>query len=225
MNQMLKSGYGLARLQRYPALEYRCPGCAIVVVGVPAIHDIPDWRPASPPVNVPGDGLGWRSCPKQTCRTIVAVQYTYLTEDSGTVVTTWPTALVPLAAGSLPPQITECMLEATKCHSIGCNRAASAMLRRTLEVVCEEQEATGKTLKERLAHLNKNVSLPEGLFDGLDLIKLLGNDAVHVELKTFDSIGPAHVGLGIEIVNHLLGSLYGAIEVRKKLEALRKKQE
>jgi hypothetical protein len=56
----------------------------------------------------------------------------------------------------------------------------------------------------------------------LDNLRLLGNDAAHVELKDFDRIGQTEAELAIEIVKELLKGVYQYEDLIARLEALRR---
>lgn len=62
------------------------------------------------------------------------------------------------------------------------------MVRRTLEDLCADRGADGPNLKARLAALSDRVALAQALVEGLDTLRLLGNDAAHVDLKDFDQV-------------------------------------
>ena len=72
------------------------------------------------------------------------------------------------------------------------------MVRKCLEAMCEERGGTGSNLYQRIQSLKGKVILPPDLFDGLDELRLLGNDAAHVESKDYDNIGRQEVELAIE---------------------------
>jgi hypothetical protein len=73
------------------------------------------------------------------------------------------------------------------------------MVRRTLEELCD-QGAEGDDLKKRLRALRDKVILPEALLDGLNELRLLGNDATHVEARLYDDIGKEEAELALGVV-------------------------
>ena len=81
------------------------------------------------------------------------------------------------------------MKEAVACHAAGAYRAAAMMVRRLLEEICAENNATGNDLHKRLEALKSLVVLPQALFDAMGELKALGNDAVHIEARAYDNIG------------------------------------
>jgi hypothetical protein len=54
-------------------------------------------------------------------------------------------------------------------------------------------------------------------------IRLLGNDAAHVESKDYDSIGKPEVDAAIALCEQLLMAAYGYGELLAKLGSLKKK--
>jgi hypothetical protein len=63
------------------------------------------------------------------------------------------------------------------------------MIRRTLEEICQDRGATGNSLKARIEKLGERVVLPRELLEGADELRLLGNDAAHMQAQVYDSVG------------------------------------
>ena len=78
------------------------------------------------------------------------------------------------------------------------------MVRKTLEELCRERGAQGKDLKERIRDLGTKIVLPKELLDGLDDLRLLGNDAAHIESREYDQVGKEEVEIGIEFTKEVL---------------------
>lgn len=64
--------------------------------------------------------------------------------------------------------------------------------------------------------------LPADLFDGLDDLRLLGNDAAHVESRDYDEIGVQEVEVGIAFTKEVLKATYQYASLRQKLASLKK---
>jgi hypothetical protein len=96
------------------------------------------------------------------------------------------------------------------------------MIRRTLEELCQDKNAKGNTLKERISALQSAVILPQELFLALDDLRLLGNDAAHVEAKTYDSVGSEEIEAGIELTKEILKAVYQLNDLLSRLRALKK---
>ena len=60
------------------------------------------------------------------------------------------------------------------------------------------------------------------MLDGIDNLRLLGNDAAHIELKNFDGIGPEEVEVGILLSKELLKIVYQSSMLADRLKALKK---
>lgn len=60
---------------------------------------------------------------------------------------------------------------------------------------------------EQLVATSKR-ALPQELLDGADHLRLLGNDAAHIEGKTYQSIGEPEVRIAIDLTKELLKSAY-----------------
>lgn len=96
------------------------------------------------------------------------------------------------------------------------------MVRRTLEELCRDRGASGSSLKERLRSLASKVVLPQELLTGLDDLRLLGNDAAHIDSQEYNSVGQAEVEAGIAVAKEILKAVYQYAALVKQLKALKK---
>jgi hypothetical protein len=96
------------------------------------------------------------------------------------------------------------------------------MIRRTLEELCEDKGAAGANLKERLTALQATIVLPQGLLTALDDLRLMGNDAAHIEAKTYEAIGVSELEIAIELTKEILKAVYQLDDLLAKLRALKK---
>lgn len=115
--------------------------------------------------------------------------------------------------------------EAIKCHAQQCYVAAAMMVRKTLEEVCQHQGATGENLRQRIADLRQKIVLPQPMLDGLDDLRLLGNDAAHVESRDYDQIGRDQVEVAIDVTKEILKATYQYEEMMGRLTALKKRDD
>jgi uncharacterized protein DUF4145 len=115
-----------------------------------------------------------------------------------------------------------CLEEAVSCHANGCYVASGMMVRKTLEELCEDQGATGKNLKDRIAALRNIVLIPQELLDGLDDLRLLGNDAAHIEAKTFEQVGEEEAEVSLEFTKEILKAVYQYGHLLDRLRSLKK---
>lgn len=56
----------------------------------------------------------------------------------------------------------------------------------------------------------------------MDELRLLGNDAVHVESQVFDNVGREEVEIGIEFTKEILKAAYQYAGLLAKLKSLKK---
>jgi hypothetical protein len=96
------------------------------------------------------------------------------------------------------------------------------MVRKTLEELCLDRQAAGNNLKERIRSLGARVVLPQELLDGLDDLRLLGNDAAHIESQEFNKVGQEEVEIGIEFAKEVLKAVYQYSALLTRLRALKK---
>lgn len=96
------------------------------------------------------------------------------------------------------------------------------MVRRTLEELCDDKAAKGNNLKERIAALKNVAVVPADLLDAADELRILGNDAAHIEAKTYDQIGKDESELAIELAKELLKAVYQYASLVARLTALKK---
>lgn len=64
--------------------------------------------------------------------------------------------------------------------------------------------------------------LPQGLLQALDDLRLLGNDAAHIEAKTYDAIGKEELSIAIELTKEILKAVYQLDGLLVRLKALKK---
>jgi hypothetical protein len=58
--------------------------------------------------------------------------------------------------------------------------------------------------------------------DGLDDLRLLGNDAAHIESQEYTKVGKEEVEIGIEFAKEVLKAVYQYSALLSKLRALKK---
>jgi hypothetical protein len=159
-----------------------------------------------------------RICPNVKCKGIV-----FVIENLKGIVEIEPPQLLDFNPEGLPPRLAQALQEAVACHAAGAYRAAAMMVRRLLEVICEENNVAGANLHQRLESLRNAVVLPQPLFDAMDELKALGNDAAHVEARAYDNIGEAEAEDSIELAKEILKSLYQLKGLIARLQARKNK--
>jgi hypothetical protein len=138
------------------------------------------------------------------------------------VVAAYPALRIDFDPTDVPAKVLQTFEEALTCHATGCYIAAGMLIRKTLEQVCEERGAAGKTLQEKLSALKGKVILPEALFSAMDALRLLGNDAAHVESKSYDNVGKPEIDAGLVLAKEILKATYQLGSLLSQLHALKR---
>jgi hypothetical protein len=99
---------------------------------------------------------------------------------------------------------------------------AGTLVRKTIEQLCAERGATGNNLMDRIKSLRTRVTLPEELFEAADHLRLLGNDAAHVEAREYNQVGRDEVEAGIDLAKELIKAVYQYKSLVGRLQALRR---
>jgi hypothetical protein len=124
--------------------------------------------------------FGQRRCPNPECRTHI-----FFVLQNGKIVASYPAEKIDFDTVNLPASVVAAFEEAITCHANQCYIAGAIMVRKTLEELCRDRNAKGANLKERIRALGSKVVLPQELLDGLDDLRLFGNDAAHIESQEF----------------------------------------
>jgi hypothetical protein len=168
------------------------------------------------PTGIGASTVGIRVCPNHECRGLVLV----VIDKQGVIAL--PNEVLDFDSTDIPSTIAASLEEAIKCHSAQCYKAAALMVRRVLEELCEDNGATGNNLKERIASMSTKVVIPQTLLQAADHLRLLGNDAAHIEAKTYQSIGEPEVRLSIDLTKELLKGAYQYKGLLGRLTSLQK---
>ena len=199
-------------------ITLRCPHCRHFGAfgGIPNCADVL-WADHSGPTGVHIWSADMRCCPNPACMSLV-----FVVHMRGNICESYPPEIIDFDASNLPLRILETLEEAIKVHAAGCYKASALMVRRLLEELCQDKNAEGKDLKARLAALGGNIVVPHELLSGADDLRLLGNDAAHVEAKVYDDIGENEAAIAIELAKELLKAVYQYSALVAKLKALKK---
>jgi hypothetical protein len=157
------------------------------------------------------------ACPNKDCVGLIYI----ITDPADEIVSTHPAELIDFDATNIPADVKEALEEAIECHAHESYIAAAIMVRKTLEELCREKGATGDNLKARIEDLGSKIMIPKALLDGLDDLRLLGNDAAHIESRVFNDIGKNEVEVGIEFAKEVLKAVYQYSELLARLQALK----
>lgn len=191
-------------------LSIRCPSCGHIGT-FESLTNIPD-------LNANGLHFCQRRCPNPQCHGHVFCIH----DQTGTILRMYPPQRIGFEQKGIPPRIAKTFSEALSCQAESLHVASAIMIRRTLEELCEDKQAVGNDLKARIGQLRNNVVLPPELFAALDDLRLLGNDAAHIEAKTYDSVGSPEILVAIELTKEILKSVYQLDDLVARLRALKK---
>jgi hypothetical protein len=161
--------------------------------------------------------FGQRRCPNPDCHLHV-----FVVQERGKLLVAYPAERIDFDSTNLPPAVVAALEEAITCHASRCFVAAAIMVRKTLEELCHDRGATGPNLKARLSSLGTKVVLPIELLDALDHLRLLGNDAAHIESREYQQVGQEEVEVGLILTKEVLKSVYQYSALLGRLKALRK---
>lgn len=195
------------------ALSLRCPACRQMGSFEPIdrASDVVDQGSTNTP------WLGHRRCPNVDCHAHV-----FVVHKGREVIASYPPQRIDFDPSNIPERVVAAMNEAVSCHAESCFTAAAIMIRKTLEEVCADRGAKGNDLKARLERLRDEVLIPKELLDGLQDLRLLGNDAAHIEARVYDEIGEEEVVLAIDVVKELLKGVYQVGNLVARLKARRR---
>ena len=202
------------------ALPVLCPGCGRVGTFGPLGQDLAFLFQTAPSVPQRCTGVGHRQCPNPQCGTHVFVVYDMM--DQNKLVCAYPVGRVEFDSANVPDKVRRALDEALSCAANECYVAAAMLIRKTLEEVCNERNAHGGNLKDRVSDLRTKVTLPNELFEAMDHLRLLGNDAAHIEAKNYDEVGKDEIDAGIELAKEIIKATYQYRNLLSRLLALKK---
>lgn len=163
--------------------------------------------------------FGLRRCPNKNCFGHLFFVYDRRSEE---IVITYPSDTISFDKENIPESVLNAFQEAIVSHSNNCFMASAIMIRKTLEEMCQNRGAMGSNLYKRLKDLGSKIVIPQELVEGMQELRLLGNDAAHIESNTFDKIGKAEVEVSIEFTKEILKAVYQYDSLLKKLRDLKK---
>jgi len=84
----------------------------------------------------------------------------------------------PLANSDLPDDVKTDYEEARKILSLS-PRGAAALLRLAIQKLCVHLGEKGENLNDDIAHLARTKSIPDKIVKALDVVRVIGNNAIH----------------------------------------------
>jgi len=196
--------------QPFPVVKLRCPSCRQKAT-------LDQLNNQDTFILNDGVTVGIRRCPDPACFALL-----FFVWKQGQVVDSYPAETIDFDATNVPVPVQSALEEAIKCHAQRCFVASAIMVRKTLEELCRDRNAAGPNLKERIKALGPKAVLPAELLDGLDDLRLLGNDAAHIESREYEKVGQEEVEIGIELTKEVLKAVYQYSALLNKLRALKK---
>jgi hypothetical protein len=198
----------------------RCPHCGHYGTFIPvAGHDIYTYAHFQNVGEQPVNYLGIRKCPNEKC----LGHLFFIANSQKVVLLTSPTETIPFDKENIPEKVLNAFEEAIKCHSNSCFIASAIMIRKTLEEICIDRGATGKNLFKKLEDLGSKILIPQELIIGMNELRLLGNDAAHIEAQTFSEIGKEEIEVSLEFAKEILKAVYQYDSLLQKLKRLKDK--
>lgn len=161
---------------------------------------------------------GQRKCPDPECR-----GHLFVVVSGRRLVKAYPPIRTDFNPQDIPVGVRDTFDEALDCHAAGCLVATAIMLRRTLEEICNERGTQGNSLRDRLKDLASRIVLPKELIDAMDELRLLGNDAAHIQAQAFGQISEQEVDVAIEFTKEILKALYQYSSLLDKLRSLKQR--
>lgn len=162
--------------------------------------------------------FGQRRCPNPDCRGHIF----YTCPDGSGDITIFPSVKISFDKAGVPDRVLKAFEEAVTCHSSGCYIAAAILLRKTLEEICNDKSANGSNLFKRLEALAAIIVVPKELIEATQDLRLLGNDAAHLESQTYEEIGKAEIEISIEFTKEIIKAVYQYQNLLGKLRGLKK---
>lgn len=170
------------------------------------------------------NAVGWRSCSNSDCSALVTVSRR---RNSRGEVEFFPRPGVEMRRDGIPAPVLTALDEAISCYRVSAFRGAAALIRRAVEITCDDQGA--KPVKGHLT-LGPRIDLLKGklspdVLEAMHSVKFLGNDAMHIDAEDFDDIGLDQVDAAFVVTLEVLRQLYQAKAILASLAKLRKVKE
>lgn len=199
----------------------RCPHCGHQGTFIQVLpQDLYTWyRNQGSNSEIPDIYLGIRKCPNEKCQGHLF----FISDNKRNLLMTSPSETIPFDKENIPEKVLNAFEEAIKCHSNSCFIASAIMIRKTLEEICIERGAIGMNLFKKLQDLGGKILIPHELLNGMNELRLLGNDAAHIEAQTFSEIGKEEIEVSLEFAKEILKAVYQYDNLLQRLKKLKDK--
>ena len=194
-------------------VQIKCPACSSIGI-FEQVHNCYDALEG-----ISGKLMGQRICPNSKCSCHVFVVFNHNLE----VLKVYPVSPIEFNKEDIPDRICSAFSEAVICHAEGLYISSAIMVRRTLEELCEDKGCKGGNLFQKIKDLEKSITIPVELIPALDELRIIGNDAAHIEAKAYDQIGAEEVSISIELTKEILKATYQMASLVARLKKLKKK--
>ena len=163
--------------------------------------------------------FGSRRCPNPKCHGHIF----FISDPGANLAKMYPNIKITFDSEKIPGKIKSAFDEALTCHSNNCFVASAIMIRKTLEEICLDKGAKGDNLYKRIESLKNTIVLPTELLTAMQELRLLGNDAAHLEAQTFEQIGKDELEISLDLTKEILKAVYQYESLLEKIQGLKKK--
>lgn len=163
--------------------------------------------------------IGFRRCANDDCHGHLFFIYSRIENK---LLITYPYRKLYFDRVKIPDKIANIFDEALQCYSNNCFTASAMMIRKTLEAICEDFNSPGNYLFEKIENLKRTIILPKELLDSMNEIRLMGDDADHIQSSAFNDIDEKEVEISIEFTKELLKAVYQYKHLLEKLKQIKK---
>lgn len=193
-------------------LSLTCPHCGVQVMAK-AIPGVIDVLTSSNRCRV-----GLRECNNPACSGVIFIA---IMQGEQRVITV-PPYYFKYNQTDIPAPVLSAFDEAITCFTNSCYMASAMLLRKSIELICEDRGSSGKNLKEKIDNLRHVVILPPEFLSGMHNLRYLGNDAAHVDADTYRQVSQRELQVGIQVTMELIHALYQYKNSLDQLEELKK---
>lgn len=202
-------------------IAIRCPHCGHFGTFIPvAGYDVNTYSLTHHATKQVDNFLGIRRCPNEKCEGHLF----FIADRDKNVLLTSPSETIPFDKENIPENVLNAFEEAIKCHSNSCFIASAIMIRKTLEEICIDRGANGSNLFKKLQDLGGKILIPQELLSGMNELRLLGNDAAHIEAQAFNEIGKEEIEVSLEFAKEILKAVYQYENLLQRLRNLKVKE-
>jgi len=158
-----------------PPIQVACPFCGGFGTFQVLSHEL---------TTPPNFTISVQACPSTECKGLLVAVF----KDSK-LQKTYPGLGKPINTENVPERIKNAFREGVDCFANNCFVSAAIMIRKTLEEICIDKGATGGNLYKKIQDLSTKILIPKELIEAMHELRLLGNDAAHIEAETYNNIG------------------------------------